>query len=338
MPVPFLRAALAAVFLLAPPTLAAARAAAPPPVELAPYDPVKFGPDLPTLAQATGLNEVVLAFYNGDPAAPGECRGAWLADEAALLAQVQAFRAHGGAVIVSSGGWNADDLARRCTSPQALADLYAAVLDRFGTDRLDLDVEGGDVMDNLDPALVDRRSAALKLLQDSLRARGRRLDLTFTLAAAPAYGFDARNLYVLQSARAAGVRIGSVNAMLMNYRDGGAGPLGPRGIAALEKVRAELAGLAPGLSDARYWAMISATAMVGQNDSQPEVFTLDDVRVLADFARRRGLRRIGFWSLARDNPGCPGAAVASPLCSGLAEAPWAFTRAFASALGRSSSR
>ena len=302
-------------------------------VELAPYDAVKFGPDLAAWSAATGQKQAVLAFYNGDPAAPGQCRGAWPVDESKLLARVKAFRARGGTVIVSSGGWNADDLARHCTSPQALAEAYDSVLERFGTDHLDLDLEAGDQFDNLEPVLVDRRSAALRLLQNARRARGRRLDLTFTLAAAPTYGLDERNLYVLRSARAAYVRIGSVNAMLMDYCDGvSVDRLSERGILALERVRDELAKIIPGLSDARYWRMISATAMVGQNDSRPEVFTLGDASALSQFARQRGLKRIGFWSLARDNASCAGARNATPTCSGVRQDPWAFTRAFAAAL------
>lgn len=306
------------------PAVASAQARRP---EFQPYAAVRFAPDLAGWAKTTGARRVVLAFYNSDGTG---CRGAWQTDEAALLARVAALKAEGGQVIISTGGWNGDDLAARCADAQSLADVYLSVLERFGTDRLDVDAEAGDLRDNLDVAEVDRRSAALKLVQDTLSARGRRLEVAFTLAVSPERGLDARNLYVLQSAKAAGVRIGVVNAMVMNYRDEPSSEsMAERSIAALASVRGQLETLLPGRSDRAYWAMIGATAMIGRNDDPQEVFAPADAERLVAFARGKHMARLGFWSLSRDNASCADAAAASILCSGLAQPDWAFTRAFA---------
>jgi chitinase len=263
---------LSAVLLPAPPAGAASAQARRP--EFQPYAAVKFAPDLALWAKTTGARRVVLAFYNSDGTG---CHGAWQTDEAGLLARVAALKAEGGQAIISTGGWNADDLAARCQDAPSLADVYLSVLERFGVDRIDVDAEAGDLHDNLDMAEVDRRSAALKLVQDTLTARGRRLEASFTLAVSPEQGLDARSLYVLQSAKAAGVRIGVVNAMVMNYRDEPSSQsMAERSIAALEKVRGQLETLLPGRSDRAYWAMIGATAMIGRNDDVQEVFAPGD--------------------------------------------------------------
>jgi hypothetical protein len=248
-----------------------------------------------------------------------------------VLAEAQALRALGGGVILSTGGWNADDLAERCADPASLADVYDALLRRFAADHLDLDPEAGDVHNNLRHDIVDRRSAAMRILQDRFKARGRTLHLSITLAVKPAFGMDPDNLYVLQSTRAAGVEVEIVDAMLMDYRDGQSeGQMGPRSIQALEQVHAQLKSLYPGRGDAALWGMIGALPELGQNDAEPEIFTLDDARLLRKFAEAKRLGRLSFWSLGRDNGDCPNKRVADPTCSGIAQAQWAFSRLYGS--------
>jgi len=72
--------------------------------------------------------------------------------------------------------------------------------------------------------------------------------------------------------------------------------------------------------------------MIGRNDvgviTQP-----DDAQKVIDFAKSRGVGRLGFWSLARDNGGCPKKVAAQPNCSGIAQKDWQFTQQFASYAG-----
>lgn len=315
----------AAAFLVA--ALAAGpTATAPKPFAFAPYFYTQDSQDLAGWARASGGRYLTLAFYNSDQ---GQCRGAWPADEAKLLAAMAELRAMGGDVIVSSGGWNADDLAERCATPEALADVYDGVLTRFAADHLDLDPEPGDVHDNLKPEVVDRRSAAAAILQKRFAARGKRLKVSLTIAVRPAFGFDAANLYVIQSALKHGVEIEAVNPMVMDYRDGtGAGEMGARSLTALEKAHGQLKRLYRRRSDRQVWGLLAATPMIGQNDAEAEVFTLDDARALAKFARAKGMKRIAFWSTARDTGGCPGEKTARPDCSGVVQAPFAYARIF----------
>jgi chitinase len=74
--------------------------------------------------------------------------------------------------------------------------------------------------------------------------------------------------------------------------------------------------------------------MIGQNDSQNEVFTLADAEGLNKFARSHGVGRMSMWSANRDIA-CGGnyidLKVVSDACSGVSESP----QSFANALGAS---
>ncbi|TJZ73034.1 carbohydrate-binding protein [Chitiniphilus eburneus] len=294
-------------------------------IRFAPYIDVSGSMDLSAWAQATGGRYVSLAFFNS----AGGCNGGWPTGEAGLLSQANSLKAFGGNVIVSSGGWNANDLARSCTDASALATTYENVLDRFGTNRLDLDPENAPGNNNLEQAVVDRRNAAVKILQDRAKAKGKTVFVSYTLGVNPDGGFNGENLYVLQSAKNAGVEVSLVNPMIMDYYDGVSGnQMGARSILALQKVHAQIKNLWPGKTDAQYWGMLSATAMIGQNDTPVEVFTLADARLVRDFARQQGMGMLTFWSLGRDNGNCAGSTVANWQCSGIVQNQWDFSRIF----------
>ena len=73
--------------------------------------------------------------------------------------------------------------------------------------------------------------------------------------------------------------------------------------------------------------------MLGVNDVTANVFTLEDVQIVARFVRESGLGGVHFWSLDRDAP-CPdGVSGVSSTCSGLAGMPaFGFSAAFRDAL------
>ncbi len=91
------------------------------------------------------------------------------------------------------------------------------------------------------------------------------------------------------------------------------------------------------LSETERWARIGATPMIGQNDVDGEVFTLDDARAFVAFARERGLGRVSTWSLNRDRdcgPTFADVAVHSNTCSGVAQEPLQYSKIFSSLPGR----
>ena len=80
------------------------------------------------------------------------------------------------------------------------------------------------------------------------------------------------------------------------------------------------------LDDAAARSRLGLTFMAGRNDTGP-VTTLADASVLAQYAAGGGVGSIAFWSLSRDNGGCPDVAAAQPTCSGIAQDDYAFARA-----------
>jgi len=291
----------------------------------APYVATFIGNDLAGIARESGHKFFSLGFVNGT----GNCQPIWSTDDAALRRNLASLRAIGGDAIVSSGGWNADDLVRRCATGAAAAAAYQQVLDGYASDYLDLDPEHGDQHNNLERSIVDRRNDAVRILQDNARSKGKTLRVSYTLGVSPDSGFNAENLYVLQSALTRGVEIDVVNPMTMDFYDGVSGDrMGERSIEALRKVHGQLKGLYPGRSDAQLWGMLAATPMIGQNDDQREVFALGDARKLVAFANQQHLARLTFWATSRDNGGCPGKKTADATCSGIVQQQYEFIRIF----------
>jgi hypothetical protein len=289
----------------------------------APYIATFIGDDVAKFATDSGQKFYTLGFVNGT----GNCQPIWSTDDSRLRGNVARLRAMGGDIIVSSGGWDADDLVSHCSTPAAIATAYQSVLTAYATTYLDIDAEHGDVHNNLDRAVVDKRNDALKTMQDNLRAAGKTLHLSFTLGVSPAGGLSGENLYVLQSAVARGLTFEVVNPMTMDYYDGVSGSrMGQASIDALSKVEGQLKVLLPGRSDAQLWAMIAATPMIGQNDDPTEKFTLADAQLLLTFAQQQHMARLSFWAINRDF-GCATGTL-SGTCSGISQPNYGFSNIF----------
>ena len=84
--------------------------------------------------------------------------------------------------------------------------------------------------------------------------------------------------------------------------------------------------------------MVGVTILPGIDDypRKTEVTHLRDAARLRRFAARVGIGTLSMWAIERDNGACPGR-IDSNTCSGIAQAPWAFThllRPFTSAAPR----
>ena len=70
-------------------------------------------------------------------------------------------------------------------------------------------------------------------------------------------------------------------------------------------------------------AQLGITVMIGQNDSPGEIFTIANAQSLRN--ANLGASMLSFWSMGRDNGGCPGQGSASPSCSGVSQSPFQFS-------------
>jgi chitinase len=293
---------------------------------------------------ANPARTVALAFVVADP--KEDCAPSWgtyySLDEAGsdleLDRRIQQLRSAGGDVMVSFGGQANDELAVECTDTRNLTSAYRDVVERYDLSVIDLDIEGPAVADQ---AAAARRAEALAALQQERAADGSPLDVWLTLPVAPS-GLTSEALDLVRTTLAGGVKLTGVNVMTMNY--GSSRPAGQSMILATEQALRATAGQVQALygeqgirlSDAQAWSRVGATPMIGQNDVEGEVFTLDDAEQLTAFARDNGVGRVSLWSLNRDtrcSASFADVAVHSNTCSGVEQESLAFVDVFAALAG-----
>jgi len=164
--------------------------------------------------------------------------------------------------------------------------------------------------------VIDRLNKAVRALQDA----NPNLKVSYTLPVLQS-GLPQEELNVLSNAKSNGVRIDYVNVMTMNYGPWGI-DMGQAAIDAATNTHNQLVSM--GVS-----AQVGITPMIGQNNTQGEIFTLSDADQLLTYARANSyVGWLSFWSLGRDNGGCPGQTTASASCSGLSQTNYAFTNIF----------
>ncbi|MBD0420675.1 cellulose binding domain-containing protein [Streptomyces sp. TRM S81-3] len=289
----------------------------------APYVDTSLYPafDLVGNAEATGVKNYNLAFVTDG----GGCTPKWggvtdLASDA-VAGQIGALRAEGGDVRVSFGGAAGSELAATCSSADALAAAYGKVVDAYGLTKVDFDVEGGALPDR---AANTRRAQAIAQLQKQHPG----LDVSFTLPVMPE-GLTQAGVDLLADAKAAGVRIGTVNIMAMDYGPAYSGDMGTYAEQAATATQAQIKGVL-GLSDGAAWKTVAVTPMIGVNDVVSEIFTVDDAAQMVKFAEAKGLGWLSMWSATRDGQ-CPDGAKpqADATCSSILQEKSAFTKTFA---------
>ena len=150
-------------------------------------------------------------------------------------------------------------------------------------------------------------------------------------------GLTQDGINLVSGAKAAGVDIGAVNIMAMDFGDGVApnpqGRMGKYAIDAATATQAQVKSVL-GLSDAAAWAKTAVTPMIGVNDVATEVFTVADATQLAEFAKTKHLAWLAMWSGTRDKA-CDGGAksYADASCSSIVQQPLDFTRALGAYTG-----
>ena len=277
-----------------------------------------------TIQQQSGIKVFTLGFVVGN----GGCTPTWggvgatvandtLPNGTTILSLVQGVRAAGGDVIISFGGASGSELALGCTTVSSLQAAYQSVLNKYSVNsstpvRLDFDIEGGATTDQ---ASINRRNQALVGLKNANPG----LVISYTLPVLPT-GLVASGVNILNSVKTAGLNVNVINIMAMDYgsaNDNG-GQMGLSAQQAASNTHNQV--VAAGLT-----ASIGVTPMIGINDVNTEIFQLSDAQSLLNFANANSyISRLSYWSVARDNGSCAGQGFASPVCSGVSQANWAF--------------
>jgi chitinase len=269
-----------------------------------------------------GVTTLTLAF------ATGECGAeTWDGMDPRLLVDgnLRAFVRAGIDYIISTGGEGGVFTCATDAGMEAFIAHYASP----GLVGFDFDIERGQTADVV--ASLVRRVKAAKERHPELR-------FSFTLATWGASDGSQASLNddgqrVMQAIRDAGLADYYINLMVMDYGEatprncvvsGGVCDMGQSAIQAAQNLNTRF-----GVPMSR----IELTPMLGVNDVVANVFTLDDARVLARFARESAMGGLHFWSLDRDVPCPPDVSGVSAICSGLrGMRGFAFTDAFRSGL------
>ncbi|WP_369375024.1 chitinase [Streptomyces sp. cg36] len=319
-------AVAAGLGLLLPPLLAAgpeaAASAAPAPLAAgsmaaAPYEYLGWGdPQKPAdVMAATGVKWFTLAFVLSD----GGCNPKWDGSRALTggsdQAAINAIRAKGGDVVVSVGGWSGNKLGEKCSSASALAGAYQKVIDAYRLKALDIDIEDTEFSN----ATVRKRVVdALKIVKSANPGI-----VTYVTMGTTPSGPDANGKDLIKKGAAAG--LANDGWVIMPFDFGGhSGTMGAATVSALDGLKAAVKS-AYGYSDDTAYRHIGVSSMNGRTDDAGETVTTGDFQTILDYARRHHIARFAFWAVNRDRS-CGSGGSAGDSCSGVPQAPYAFTK------------
>ncbi len=291
---------------------------------IAPYAYLPWGGSTDGVRAESGVKNYIAAFMLNVPGSV--CTPAWDGDASLGLSSARSteiaqdfakLRSNGGDVMLSFGGASGTELASGCNSAESLKQAYRSVINKYNLDNVDFDIEGNNARD---AAANERRADALSALQKELPG----LRVWVTLSTEPS-GLDSTGVNIVKQLRDKGVVLSGINLMVMDYGDG-VTQMGQAAIQAATATFSQLKGLYGANSDAEVWKAIGLTAMVGINDTKPEVFTLQNAQEVHDFAVQKGIGMLSEWNVDRDKA-CPGnAATLSDSCSGVAQNAYQFMK------------
>ncbi|MET9612605.1 chitinase [Kitasatospora indigofera] len=304
----------ATAFVLAP----TGQAATPDPVGLnAPYEYLGWGsPQSPTAVMAaTGVKQFTLAFMLSD----GGCNPKWDGSRALTggsdQSAINSIRAAGGDVVISFGGWSGAKLGEKCTSASALAGAYQKVINAYRLKAIDIDIEDTEVAG----ATVRQRVIdALKIVKNNNPG----IKEYVTFGTTPT-GPDAAGLDLVRKGAKAGLALDGWTIMPFDF-GGHSGSMGSVTVAAADGLKNAVAS-AYGYDSATAYRHIGISSMNGKTDESDETVSVADFTTIADYAKAHHLARFTFWSVNRDRQ-CPSGTPAGDACSGISQAPYAFTK------------
>jgi hypothetical protein len=297
---------------------------------------------LPALSAASGIKHFSMAFISSFGNA---CNPEWggvgpISDDTTFTRDIEALRDRGGDVIISFGGFSADNTvadgggpdfelgyAGGCTTVESLEAAYQAVIDKYSAHShrpvsLDFDIEGDadsfPVVNGINT--VDLRNRALARLAEDNPG----LQISYTLPVALT-GFLPSEMDILKSALKFHVPVSVVNVMPFDFGS----PIAPGQFGAAVKTAS--LGVLSQLHSLGMHAGLGITVLPGTNDEDDETFLLSDAREVAAFAETEPrVRRLSFWEVSRDNGSCGNAPadLDDNNCSSIVQGNWAFSHIF----------
>ena len=284
--------------------------------EFAPYTDMSNSTEslLDTAITQHGVKAFTAAFVIGSG-----CNETWgdtlpVGNDPNTDAAIGKAKSEGASVIVSSGGAAGEPLAWTCTDQGSIENGYQKIIDSYGVNSLDFDIEGAAIADK---AAAARQMAAMK----DLKAKNQGLTFSVTLPVLPT-GLTQDGVNIVSAAKDAGVQIDNVNIMAMDYYNG-TQDMGQAAIQAAQATLSQMKSVDGGYG----YGNVGITPMIGTNDDN-STFSLDNAKAVKSWADSNGIGRLAFWSVNRDQSCSALAPHASPTCSGVSQDQLAFADAF----------
>jgi chitinase len=289
---------------------------------LAPYNYIPWEGSLTDFKNASGVSNQVAAFIISS----GGCTPAWDGDSSlglsssrsnTIASEISNVRNSGGDVMISLGGASGNELAYSCSNASQLKQAYISILDKYGIDKIDFDIEGSNASKTSANATRAEVVAALQQERD--------LKVWVTLAV-ETDGLTSEGLSVVKQMREKGVALSGINIMAMDYGTN-TKDMGAAAVSAANSTFSQLKSIYPESSDSDIWKAIGVTAMIGINDTEPEAFTLANAKTLKDYAVQKGIGMLSYWNVARDVACSGNKAILSDSCSGVTQSKYDFANA-----------
>ncbi|MER6399988.1 hypothetical protein ABT263_28695 [Kitasatospora sp. NPDC001603] len=272
-------------------------------------------PDPVAVMKATGLRQFALSFVLSG----GGCDPKWDGSRAltggADEKVIKRIRAAGGEILASFGGWDGAKLGERCATAGELAAAYQKVVDAYGLQAVDIDLESTELST---PAVRQRVVDALK----TLKAKNPGLLVYVSFPVDPT-GPDADGADLIGTAAKAALVVDGWTAMPFDFTSHD-GTMAAATVTAVSGLQRAVAA-AYGWDDDKAWRHSGLSSMNGRTDQQGEQLTPADFRSVRDFAATHHLARFGFWAVNRDRP-CASGTFTTATCSGVQQTAYDFTR------------
>jgi hypothetical protein len=276
-------------------------------------------PQNPTsVMSATGIKQFTLAFMLSD----GGCNPKWDGSRALTggndQAKINSIRGAGGDIVVSFGGWSGNKLGEKCSSASALAGAYQKVINAYKLKAIDIDIEASEFSN---ATVRQRVISALKIIQNNNAG----IKIYVTFGTTPT-GPDANGKDLIKKGAAAGLNVTGWTIMPFDF-DGHSGTMGSATKSAADGLKNAVAS-AYGYSSSVAYTHIGISSMNGKTDVAGETVTVSDFNTILAYAQSHHIARFTFWSVNRDRQ-CSAGQSAGDSCSGISQAPYAFTKIIA---------
>ncbi|HEV2981219.1 MAG TPA: chitinase [Solirubrobacteraceae bacterium] len=282
----------------------------------APYEYMGWGSPQPPdeVLSATGLHDLTLAFVLSHK----RCNPEWDGERPLLggtdQLAIEQIRAAGGDVAVSFGGWSGRKLGTVCRTPAQLAGAYQTVIGAYALKSIDIDIEHAELSSAKTRTKV---AQALAIVQ----AQDPGLEISITMPTGPA-GPQRSEQSLIADAAAAGLHPSAWTVMPFDFGVAESN-MGRTSIEAVEGLANDLQA-AYGVSQAEALHHAGISSMNGHTDEADESVSGEDFATMLAFAREKHLARLTFWSVNRDRE-CAGATQGEDECSGVSQAPYAYS-------------